>query len=101
MDAAVQQAPPRERREVIIPNAVRVTAADFNGSSFDGSPFNHVPPWLKEAEDAGLLSLYASTTDYAMWLVGEDKRKTGPGDWIVRSPKGEVFSFGETDWSSY
>ena len=69
---------------------VRVTAADFNGSSFDGCPFDHVPQWLIDAESAGNIQIYPADRDYALWKVRTSKgiQIAEPGDHIIRTEKG-------------
>jgi len=62
--------------------AVRITAADYNGKDWDGSPFSTIPEWLKEAIEQGIVSVEPSSTDYALWRV---VMVLGPGDQIVRS----------------
>jgi hypothetical protein len=67
--------------------AVEVTAADFNGTDWDGSPFTEKPDWLVEAVKAGRIKVHPSNTDYAMWTVQTPKRVmiAGPGDWILHA----------------
>lgn len=62
--------------------AVQVTAADYNGKDWDGSPFSAIPEWLRDAIEQGIVSVEPSSTDYAMWRV---VTVIGPGDRIVRS----------------
>ena len=61
--------------------AVKVTAADFNGINWDGSPFSALPEWLREAIEQGIVSVEPSNTDYARWRV---VTVAGPGDKIVK-----------------
>lgn len=62
-------------RPVIRENAVAVTAADFNGSSWDGSPFRfaskEAPKWLIQALESGQIKVsdVSGSTDYAVWDV--------------------------------
>jgi hypothetical protein len=66
---------------------VKVTAADFNGREWDGSPFDPAPApaWLMEAIEAGDITVSPShSTDYAVWDVfgaGE----AWPGDFISKT----------------
>ncbi len=69
-------------REALAQREVKITAADYNGKSWDGSPFSSLPEWLEEAVEQGLVSVEPSNTDYAMWRV---TTVMGPGDRIVRS----------------
>lgn len=62
--------------------AVKVTATDYNGRTWDGSPFSSLPEWLKDAIEQELVSVEPSNTDYALWRV---VTVVGPGDQIVRS----------------
>ena len=62
--------------------AVQVTAADYNGRTWDGATFSKIPEWLKEAIEQGIVSVEPSSTDYALWRV---VTVVGPGDQIVRS----------------
>ncbi len=62
--------------------AVQVTAADYNGKTWDGSPFSALPEWLQEAVEQGIVSVEPSSTDYARWRV---ITVVGPGDQIVRA----------------
>lgn len=64
--------------------SVTVTAADFNGSSFDGSPFSSVPSWLLGAEKSGTLALYPDDRDYALWKV-----RTASGD-VIAEPGDQI-----------
>jgi hypothetical protein len=68
-------------------NGVRVTAADFNGRTFDGCPFDHIPQWLIDAENDDKLKIHPYDTDYAMWkvLTPDGEKIAGPGDYIVKS----------------
>jgi len=61
---------------------VRITATDYNGRTWDGSPFSSLPEWLKEAVAQGIVSVEPSNTDYALWRV---VTVVGPGDQIVKS----------------
>lgn len=62
-------------------NTVKITAADFNGTSFDGSPFSAWPEWLQTAVNNGVVqAVNPRCTDYAEWAV-----KTPQGV-IVLSP---------------
>lgn len=78
---------------------VKVTAVDFNGSEFDGSPlvvFGYpdgasAPQWLKDAvvhEDIEFDT--RGNTDYAWFGIKGDNPDyawAGPGDYIVAIPK--------------
>ncbi len=64
---------------------VKVKAADFNGHSFDGCPFDHIPDWLINAENAGNIQIYPADRDYALWKVCTSKgiQIAEPDDCIV------------------
>lgn len=89
----------RFRKKPVVVEAVQVTAADFNGVDFDGSPFSEIPQWLVDALENGMVAVEPDTRDYAMWRVGtlEDgpswqaKHIASPGDWIIRGIKGELY----------
>lgn len=71
-----------QHSEALVQHEVQITAADYNGSSWDGSPFSSLPKWLQEAVEQGIVSIEPSNTDYALWRV---VTVVGPGDQIVRS----------------
>jgi hypothetical protein len=79
-------------------SAVRITAADFNGQSFDGSPFvfdgDKEPEWLFEAIRNNQIVIDRSgARDYARFTVkGDDDNDVvvGPGDYIVHH-NGKLF----------
>lgn len=88
-----------------------VTAADWNGRSFDGSPFSYVGRYLKETKtvssitaelaedvnslqiavakaiDSGKLKIHTQGgSDYAQWRVFDDNGghlDYGPGDYVL------------------
>lgn len=69
---------------------VRVTAADFNGQTWDGSPFDPAPApiWLQEAIRKYLITPSEKhATDYAVWDV-EGAGEAWPGDHIVLKADG-------------
>lgn len=86
--------------------AVRVTAADFNGKEFDGSPFECDVAdkiWLRQAMAANVLDFHnAGCTDYARWAIkdtfGGLLAVADPGDYLVRVGnditvvKGDIFT---------
>lgn len=74
-------------RDDAMSGAVEVTSADFNGISWDGSPFrgNNETLWLERALNSGHLCPFLCDRDYAVWNV---KTPNGvvralPGDRIV------------------
>lgn len=83
------------RKKPVVIEAVRITAADFNGKSWDGSPFGEVPApkWLVEALTSGIVTVEPSDTDYALWRITtlEGVMTAGPGDWIIQGIKGELY----------
>ncbi len=64
--------------------AVRVTTADYNGSSWDGNPFSDSPEWLLAAITARCIEPVGTDRDYAdfdvMTLKGNVRATAG--DWI-------------------
>ena len=73
--------------------AVRVTAADFNGVSFDGSPFSCLPQWLKDALADGALFMHCGgERDYATWGIVTHSGivNAEPGDYILRRERGDL-----------
>jgi hypothetical protein len=90
----------RFRKKPIVIDAVQITAADFNGRTWDGAPFNDDPAWLMEAIRSGEIApVTHNHTDYAEWEIrtledGNDGRAlhvATPGDWIIRGVKGELY----------
>ncbi|MDR9777227.1 hypothetical protein RJJ65_32230 [Rhizobium hidalgonense] len=88
------------RKKPVVIEAVQVTAADFNGSTFDGFPFSEFPDWLRDAVKREEVTVHPShETDYALWRIntledgpnGEAKHIAEPGDWIIRGVKGELY----------
>jgi len=88
------------RKKPVVVEAVQVVASDWNGSSFDGSPFSAHPGWLLEAVKTGaLVPVTPNSTDYAEWEVrtledgadGRAKHIATPGDWIIRGVQGELY----------
>ena len=84
---------PGERETTI--DRVRITAADFNGVSFDGNPFAPAPypPWLNWAVISGAIKAHSrASTDYARWDVrtSDGVVDAGPGDEIVRADDGSL-----------
>lgn len=79
-------------------NVVMVTAADFNGKSFDGAPLklfggiDKMPAWLLEAEqNESILVEARGSTDYAWFGVKDDYNNViwaGPGDYILNLGEG-------------
>lgn len=65
---------------------VKVTAADFNGRDWDGSPFDPAPApeWLQLAIKIGDITVSNGShcTDYAVWDV-RGAGEAWPGDYIV------------------
>lgn len=67
------------------PSRVRVTAADYNGATWDGCPFSHIPKWLESALRLGAVQVVADDRDYALWSVetSSGPQIAEPGDDIV------------------
>ena len=87
------------RKKPVVIEAVQVTSADFNGSTFDGSPFSEMPDWLYDAMKSGIVTVYPDDRDYARWRIntledgpnGEAKHIADPGDYIIRGVAGELY----------
>ena len=69
--------------------AVRVTAADFNGTDWDGCPFSAMPEWLRCGLRQGAVKVSHTSggTDYAVWDVSTPLGlvRALPGDYIVHA----------------
>jgi len=89
--------PLRWRKKPVVIEAVRITAADYNGSTWDGSSFvlpgGELPRWLSTALQDGTLQVHPSDTTYAMWAIRttEGTMIAGPGDWIICGVRGELY----------
>ena len=89
--------PLRWRKRPVVIEAVRITAADYNGRTWNGSPFalpgGELPKWLDMALQDGTLNVHPSGTNYAMWAIRttEGTMIAGPGDWIIRGLQGELY----------
>ena len=86
----------RYRKKPVVIEAVRVTAADYNGHTWDGSPFAEqpAPTWLLEAvKNGAIMPVTPGSTDYAEWEIRtlEGTMRAGPGDWIIKGVKGELY----------
>lgn len=89
------------RKKPVVIEAVQVNAADWNGDTWDGNPFNEVAPkWLMQAlEDGRIVPVCHGCTDYAEWEIrtlesgadGRAKHIASPGDWIIRGVQGELY----------
>lgn len=88
------------RKKPVVVDAVQITAADWNGKTFDGCPFSELPEWLVSALDAGdVRAVCPNCTDYAGWEIqtledghdGRVKHIGSPGDYIIRGVAGELY----------
>ena len=88
------------RKRPVVIEAVQVTAADWNGKTFDGLPFSEHTDWIADAWITGAISILDERgTDYARWVIrtledgpnGEAKHIADPGDWIIRGISGELY----------
>lgn len=82
------------RKKPVVIEAVRVTAADYNGRDWDGCPFSDVPEWLAAAlRDGRIVAVTPGHTDYAEWEIRtlEGTMLASPGDWIIRGVEGEIY----------
>lgn len=76
-------------------SAIRITAADCNGRTWDSSPFSPTPApqWLLDAiKDRRIHWHTRGSTDYARWDVSTPDGivDAGPGDWIERNADGSL-----------
>lgn len=91
------ESPLRWRKRPVVIEAVRITAADYDGHTWNGSPFavagGERPEWLSRALEDGTLQVQPSGTGHAMWAIRttEGTMIAGPGDWIIRGVKGELY----------
>lgn len=71
---------------------VMITAADFNGESWDGSPFSAFPDWLRDAVQNGKVDVKPDDRDYALWsvLTPAGRVVAEPGDFIARASDGSL-----------
>lgn len=72
---------------------VRILATDYNGKTFDGSPFSRFPKWLREALEDGKIRISPLiTTDYATFNVetAQGMVVAGPGDIIWETVFGNI-----------
>ncbi len=87
------------RKKPVVIEAVQVRAADFNGETFDRSPFSDDPEWLIDALKKQMITIHHSDRDYALWRIntledgpnGEAKHIAEPGDWIIKGVHGELY----------
>ena len=75
-----------------MPDSTRVTAADFNGSTWDGSPFDPMAPWIADAARAGRIKAKGCDRDYAVFEVQTSNGMVValPGDRIERALNGTL-----------
>ena len=58
-----------QHKECIV-QAVQITAADWNGDTFDGCPFSKVPDWLMHVLKNGRVTpVDRNSTDYTDWKI--------------------------------
>ena len=87
----------RYRKKPVVVEAVKITAADFNGKTFDGSPFSETPTpkWIMDAIKSKKLFIDDAHghTDYARWAVKtlEGTMTAGPDDYLIRGVEGELY----------
>lgn len=75
---------------------VTITAADFNGETWDGCPFSVMPQWLHDAIAAKQIVPYLGRgTDYTDWKVTTSSGDiiAQPGDVIMKTEKGFAVLF--------
>ena len=83
----------RFRKKPVVIEAVQITAADFNGKTWDGSPFSEKPNWLEKALRTGEVSVHPDNRDYAMWKIKTLSGPViaGPGWWIIQGVQDELY----------
>ena len=83
-------------------DCVRVTGADFNGHSFDGSPFNPAPApnWILDAIMNHQIVIHPADTDYAQFdvVTPDGIMRATCDDRIVRLADGNLRVF--KHWSN-
>lgn len=82
-----------KKRPVVI-EAVQVRHAEMTAKGLDCYPFSESPIWLMNAADDGTLTISSKNAlDYAVILIKtlEGTMEAGPGDWIIRGIKGELY----------
>ena len=85
--------PLADRKLADIPGAVKITSADFNGHSFDGSPFRGDAVWIESAIKSGAITIADVTDrDYAVFDVrtAEGVVRVFPGDQITLESDGRL-----------
>lgn len=93
---------PKFRKKPVEIDAVQITASDYNPQlqwerRWDGLPFRlsyRDVSWLDDAVWSGVLVPHTRNgTDYAQWDIKtlEGVMTAGPGDWIIRGVKGELY----------
>ena len=87
---------PMFRKKPVEIEAVQIKATDFNGESWDGSPFSHapLPLWLTEALlTTKIRPVVEGGRDYCHWKIDtlEGEMTAVPGDWIIQGVKGELY----------
>lgn len=87
---------------------VKVTSADFNGKTFDGSPFDLIgesydTEWIEQALVSGELRIGTpGDTDYALFGIKSEHDESiiiwaGPGDYL-KFEDGKVVVIKAADW---
>ena len=85
----------RYRKKPVVIEAVQVAAAVYDGKTWNSSPFkcDAVPQWLEDAFANGIIAVHTSNRDYSTLAIQapEGTMIAGPGDWIIRGVKGELY----------
>jgi hypothetical protein len=91
-------APLHWRKKPVVIEAVRVTDAEYDGHGWKGEPFAvagaELPAWLGRALKDGTLYVQpGGGITPAVWAIRttEGIMTAGPGDWIIRGIKGELY----------
>lgn len=73
-------------------DSVRVTSADYNGSTWDGHPFEPMAPWIAAAARDGKIKVRGCDRDYAVFEIATPAGvvRALPGDRIERAINGDL-----------
>lgn len=92
MDAGMSSGPRTpSKRPADVPGSIRIINTDWNGRTFDGSPFRGEPDWMPDAISSGAIKVSdVGDRDYAVFdvLTEEGVVRAFPGDQITLEPNG-------------
>lgn len=81
-------------KKPVVIEAVQITCIDHNGRTPDGWPFRENPQWLINAIKTGVVrDRFVPNSDFCHIEIKtlEGAMFAGPGDWIIRGIKGELY----------